>query len=108
MISLDCSGRVSPPYEDSFFYTVLSLGRIFQWQLLSKLPGLYCNRTWDGWLCWDDTPAGVTAYQNCPDYFPDFDVTGKVLVSLMIFVIQMPLNYESYIQYFTLTSPFTL
>ncbi|XP_039204829.1 calcitonin gene-related peptide type 1 receptor-like isoform X2 [Crotalus tigris] len=35
--------------------------------------GSYCNRTWDGWLCWDDTPAGKTAEQNCPPYFQDFD-----------------------------------
>ncbi|XP_053119154.1 calcitonin receptor isoform X1 [Hemicordylus capensis] len=40
-----------------------------------KKPGLFCNRTWDGWLCWDDTPAGKLADQNCPDYFPDFDPT---------------------------------
>ncbi|EDL13992.1 calcitonin receptor isoform 1a precursor [Mus musculus] len=40
--------------------------------------GLYCNRTWDGWMCWDDTPAGATAYQHCPDYFPDFDTAEKV------------------------------
>ncbi|XP_052576630.1 calcitonin receptor isoform X1 [Peromyscus californicus insignis] len=40
--------------------------------------GPYCNRTWDGWLCWDDTPAGVTAYQHCPDYFPDFDTAEMV------------------------------
>uniref|UniRef100_A0A8C6RVK2 Calcitonin receptor n=1 Tax=Nannospalax galili TaxID=1026970 RepID=A0A8C6RVK2_NANGA len=40
--------------------------------------GPYCNRTWDGWMCWDDTPAGVTAFQYCPDYFPDFDSTEKV------------------------------
>ncbi|KAJ6666776.1 hypothetical protein lerEdw1_020500 [Lerista edwardsae] len=39
--------------------------------------GLFCNRTWDGWLCWDDTPAGKLADQNCPDYFPDFDPTGR-------------------------------
>ncbi|XP_077124286.1 calcitonin receptor [Ranitomeya variabilis] len=39
--------------------------------------GLYCNRTWDGWLCWDDTPAGTNVTQNCPDYFPDFDTTEK-------------------------------
>ncbi|XP_076864903.1 calcitonin gene-related peptide type 1 receptor isoform X2 [Brachyhypopomus gauderio] len=39
--------------------------------------GLYCNRTWDGWLCWDDTPAGTFASQNCPNYFPDFDPTEK-------------------------------
>ncbi|XP_039179981.1 calcitonin receptor-like isoform X7 [Crotalus tigris] len=40
-----------------------------------KKKGLYCNRTWDGWLCWDDTPAGEYADQNCPDYFQDFDPT---------------------------------
>uniref|UniRef100_A0A8C7BF12 Calcitonin receptor n=1 Tax=Neovison vison TaxID=452646 RepID=A0A8C7BF12_NEOVI len=40
--------------------------------------GPYCNRTWDGWLCWDDTPAGVLSHQYCPDYFPDFDPTEKV------------------------------
>ncbi|KAG5842626.1 hypothetical protein ANANG_G00179610 [Anguilla anguilla] len=39
--------------------------------------GPYCNRTWDGWLCWDDTPAGTYAYQNCPNYFADFDSTEK-------------------------------
>ncbi|XP_030644384.1 calcitonin gene-related peptide type 1 receptor [Chanos chanos] len=40
--------------------------------------GPYCNRTWDGWLCWDDTPAGTYTFQNCPNYFPDFDSTEKV------------------------------
>ncbi|KAK2886996.1 hypothetical protein Q8A67_015224 [Cirrhinus molitorella] len=40
--------------------------------------GPYCNRTWDGWLCWDDTSAGTYTSQNCPNYFPDFDSTEKV------------------------------
>ncbi|XP_038627518.1 calcitonin receptor [Tachyglossus aculeatus] len=39
--------------------------------------GLFCNRTWDGWLCWGDTPAGRVSIQNCPDYFPDFDPSEK-------------------------------
>ncbi|XP_035807407.2 calcitonin gene-related peptide type 1 receptor [Amphiprion ocellaris] len=39
--------------------------------------GLYCSHTWDGWLCWDDTPAETYASQNCPDYFADFDSTEK-------------------------------
>ncbi|KAF7656563.1 hypothetical protein LDENG_00039430 [Lucifuga dentata] len=39
--------------------------------------GLYCSRNWDGWLCWDDTPAGIYTSQNCPNYFPDFDSTEK-------------------------------
>ncbi|XP_004389715.1 calcitonin receptor [Trichechus manatus latirostris] len=40
--------------------------------------GPYCNRTWDGWMCWDDTPAGVMLSATCPDYFPDFDSSEKV------------------------------
>ncbi|XP_029369952.1 calcitonin gene-related peptide type 1 receptor isoform X2 [Echeneis naucrates] len=39
--------------------------------------GLYCRRNWDGWLCWDDTPAGTHTSQNCPNYFGDFDPTEK-------------------------------
>uniref|UniRef100_A0A3Q0T254 Calcitonin receptor-like a n=1 Tax=Amphilophus citrinellus TaxID=61819 RepID=A0A3Q0T254_AMPCI len=34
--------------------------------------GPVCNMTWDGWLCWDESEAGVKE-QNCPDYFDDFD-----------------------------------
>lgn len=41
--------------------------------------GAYCNRTWDGWMCWDDTPAGTLGMQNCPNYFPDFDPTEKAV-----------------------------
>lgn len=37
-----------------------------------------CNRTWDGWLCWDDTQAGVISDQHCPDYFQDFDPSGLI------------------------------
>ncbi|XP_026055573.1 calcitonin gene-related peptide type 1 receptor-like [Carassius auratus] len=40
-------------------------------------PGPYCNRTWDGWLCWGDSAPG-TALQLCPAYFHDFDPTEKV------------------------------
>ncbi|KAM6899566.1 calcitonin gene-related peptide type 1 receptor [Xenentodon cancila] len=40
---------------------------------------LYCNRTWDGWLCWEDTLAGTYTYQNCPNYFEDFDPTEKAI-----------------------------
>ncbi|XP_034017410.1 calcitonin gene-related peptide type 1 receptor [Thalassophryne amazonica] len=39
--------------------------------------GPYCSRNWDGWLCWDDTPAGTYTSQNCPNYFADFDPTEK-------------------------------
>ncbi|XP_034401358.1 LOW QUALITY PROTEIN: calcitonin gene-related peptide type 1 receptor [Cyclopterus lumpus] len=39
--------------------------------------GLHCSRNWDGWLCWDDTAAGIYTSQNCPNYFVDFDPTEK-------------------------------
>ncbi|XP_051946981.1 calcitonin gene-related peptide type 1 receptor [Xyrauchen texanus] len=39
--------------------------------------GPYCNRTWDGWLCWGDSAPG-TAVQPCPSYFQDFDPSEKV------------------------------
>ncbi|XP_062247343.1 calcitonin gene-related peptide type 1 receptor [Platichthys flesus] len=39
--------------------------------------GTYCNRTWDGWLCWGDSTPG-TAMQMCPAYFHDFDPAEKV------------------------------
>ncbi|XP_068589054.1 calcitonin gene-related peptide type 1 receptor isoform X1 [Cebidichthys violaceus] len=39
--------------------------------------GHFCNRTWDGWLCWGDTAPG-TAMQMCPEYFFDFDAAEKV------------------------------
>uniref|UniRef100_UPI00358E8536 calcitonin gene-related peptide type 1 receptor-like isoform X2 n=1 Tax=Myxine glutinosa TaxID=7769 RepID=UPI00358E8536 len=45
---------------------------------LPNKEGTFCNRTWDGWLCWEDTPAGEVSVQKCPDYFPDFDPTEKV------------------------------
>lgn len=53
--------------------------------VLSALLGPFCNRTWDGWLCWDDTPAGKVSVQNCPDYFPDFDPTGKGFLPTTVF-----------------------
>uniref|UniRef100_A0A8C6UF52 Calcitonin receptor n=1 Tax=Neogobius melanostomus TaxID=47308 RepID=A0A8C6UF52_9GOBI len=39
--------------------------------------GPFCNRTWDGWLCWGDTVPG-TVMQMCPEYFRDFDPGEKV------------------------------
>ncbi|XP_057633077.1 calcitonin receptor isoform X1 [Chionomys nivalis] len=74
------------PTNEAFLHTIgrkkLLEAQYGCYDRIQELPpyegeGPYCNRTWDGWLCWDDTPAGVTAYQNCPDYFPDFDVTEK-------------------------------
>ncbi|GCC20416.1 hypothetical protein chiPu_0018976, partial [Chiloscyllium punctatum] len=37
----------------------------------------YCNRTWDGWLCWDDASAKSMSAQHCPDYYQVFDPAEK-------------------------------
>ncbi|KAJ3585993.1 hypothetical protein NHX12_012395 [Muraenolepis orangiensis] len=39
--------------------------------------GSFCNRTWDGWLCWGDAAPG-TILQMCPEYYNDFDPAEKV------------------------------
>ncbi|XP_034533572.1 calcitonin gene-related peptide type 1 receptor-like isoform X2 [Notolabrus celidotus] len=43
----------------------------------TNTTGVECNTTWDGWLCWDETKAGVTTEQSCPDYYEDFDPHAK-------------------------------
>ncbi|XP_066302119.1 calcitonin gene-related peptide type 1 receptor-like isoform X1 [Branchiostoma lanceolatum] len=45
--------------------------------------GVFCNRTWDGWGCWGDTPAGTVAELNCPDFFPDFDTSLRASKTCM-------------------------
>ncbi|KAM4563024.1 calcitonin gene-related peptide type 1 receptor isoform 2-T2 [Odontesthes bonariensis] len=50
-------------------------------KIINDLPqtgqGPYCNRTWDGWMCWGDSAPG-TAMQMCPTYFHDFDPNERV------------------------------
>nr|XP_024216449.1 calcitonin gene-related peptide type 1 receptor-like isoform X1 [Halyomorpha halys] len=38
-----------------------------------NLEGSYCEATWDGWSCWQETPAGTTAYAHCPKFITGFD-----------------------------------
>nr|6ZIS_A Chain A, Maltose/maltodextrin-binding periplasmic protein,Receptor activity-modifying protein 1,Calcitonin gene-related peptide type 1 receptor [synthetic construct]7P0I_A Chain A, Maltose/maltodextrin-binding periplasmic protein,Receptor activity-modifying protein 1,Calcitonin gene-related peptide type 1 receptor [synthetic construct] len=45
---------------------------------IQQAEGVYCQRTWDGWLCWNDVAAGTESMQLCPDYFQDFDPSEKV------------------------------
>lgn len=36
-----------------------------------------CEATWDGFSCWDRTPAGTVVYQQCPVYMERSDVSGS-------------------------------
>ncbi|XP_057686196.1 calcitonin gene-related peptide type 1 receptor isoform X2 [Corythoichthys intestinalis] len=42
-------------------------------QCKTQRTGPKCNMTWDGWLCWDETEAGLITEQHCPDYYKDLD-----------------------------------
>lgn len=44
--------------------------------------GLYCEGTYDTWLCWPHTPAGTVAYLNCPDFIPGFKKERKYSLSI--------------------------
>ncbi|XP_071545489.1 uncharacterized protein [Panulirus ornatus] len=33
----------------------------------------FCPSTFDGWSCWNDTPAGETTYSPCPYFITGFD-----------------------------------
>lgn len=61
-----------------------------------------CNRTWDGWLCWDDTKAGYTTEQHCPDYFQDFDPSGD---SLKLAPLAYHYSTSKNTQWFTVAMP---
>ncbi|KAI1305977.1 Calcitonin gene-related peptide type 1 receptor [Halotydeus destructor] len=60
-------------------YTDIDTGQAFDLcfeTVLSKpLPPndtLYCPRTFDGWACWNNTPAGEYAYVPCPSFVTGF------------------------------------
>nr|XP_027201108.1 calcitonin receptor-like isoform X2 [Dermatophagoides pteronyssinus] len=39
----------------------------------SDLAKPYCERTFDGWTCFNDTPAGEVSYFPCPDFVYGFN-----------------------------------
>uniref|UniRef100_A0A3B1J9T4 G-protein coupled receptors family 2 profile 1 domain-containing protein n=1 Tax=Astyanax mexicanus TaxID=7994 RepID=A0A3B1J9T4_ASTMX len=54
----------------------------------------HCSRFWDGWLCWDETPAGTYASQSCPD-FPTFDTSGEAHKAINTLTIWISSQYQS-------------
>jgi len=42
--------------------------------------GVYCPLTFDGFSCWNYTPAGDTAYLPCPYFITGFDTRRKCIV----------------------------
>ena len=46
-----------------------------------SLAGLFCNRTFDRYACWPDTPAGSVVNISCPFYLPWYDKGKKTLLA---------------------------
>lgn len=42
----------------------------FTFSLFAFLAGLFCNRSFDRYACWPDTPAGSVVNISCPFYLP--------------------------------------
>ncbi|XP_042364489.1 glucagon receptor-like [Plectropomus leopardus] len=42
--------------------------------------GLFCNRTFDRYACWPDTPAGSLVNISCPFYLPWYDKVSQGVV----------------------------
>lgn len=59
----------------------LTMFLCFVFNIIHTIPmcylGQYCAGTFDGWLCWPDTPVGSFAYERCPDFITGFDPTRK-------------------------------
>ncbi|CAG9781984.1 unnamed protein product [Diatraea saccharalis] len=55
-------------------YTVnTSHSKIDNENSIDSFDGVWCPRTFDGFSCWDETPAGFTTYQPCPEFVIGFD-----------------------------------
>lgn len=44
--------------------------------------------TFDGWSCWPNTPAGTTAYAQCPNFITGFDASRKFFFYITSFTVQ--------------------
>jgi len=40
------------------------------------IAAVSCEATWDGFSCWDRTPADSVVHQQCPEYLPRSDLNG--------------------------------
>ncbi|KAK7898782.1 hypothetical protein WMY93_019635 [Mugilogobius chulae] len=59
-VTLDCPGR--PPQAHHAWYTY-TFKRVWHTYTFKRL---HCGAEWDGFLCWEHTPAGGVASQKCP------------------------------------------
>uniref|UniRef100_A0A3Q1BTH1 Glucagon receptor-like n=1 Tax=Amphiprion ocellaris TaxID=80972 RepID=A0A3Q1BTH1_AMPOC len=59
---------------------LLSNRYLFSVFLSVLLAGLFCNRTFDRYACWPDTPAGSMVNISCPLYLPWYDKVSQGVV----------------------------
>lgn len=55
------------PTSNSLFFFLTS------WDFFFLFADLFCNRTFDRYACWPDSPAGSMVNLSCPFYLPWYD-----------------------------------
>lgn len=57
----------------------------------------YCEKVWDGVICWNETKAGETASHPCPDYYMNiFDISRK---KVSLFYLRIMSKLSLYISF---------
>uniref|UniRef100_A0A8D3C4H3 Glucagon receptor-like n=1 Tax=Scophthalmus maximus TaxID=52904 RepID=A0A8D3C4H3_SCOMX len=59
---------------------------------------VFCNRTFDKYACWPDTPAGSVVNISCPFYLPWFDKGKKDFYNLRDLIPQKMISVDLYLQ----------
>ena len=65
----------------------------------------FCERTFDGWTCFNDTPAGQVVYFQCPNFIYGFNPQSESLHNANIgywLILWLP-NYQSDLAHKTCT-----
>ncbi|XP_057682250.1 glucagon receptor-like [Corythoichthys intestinalis] len=73
------SGKV---LEETYYKWMQYKGECFQMIEIEPTPqgGLFCNRTFDRYACWPDSPAGSLVNISCPFYLPWYDQVSHGMV----------------------------
>uniref|UniRef100_A0A3Q4I5S5 G-protein coupled receptors family 2 profile 1 domain-containing protein n=1 Tax=Neolamprologus brichardi TaxID=32507 RepID=A0A3Q4I5S5_NEOBR len=66
--------------------------RLHTFILFLLKSGLFCNRTFDRYACWPDTPAGVMINISCPFYLPWYDKGNNKKLSVSVSLSFFPFS----------------
>ncbi|KAF3853464.1 hypothetical protein F7725_014152 [Dissostichus mawsoni] len=77
-MSLQCAMASGKVLEETYLKWVQYKDDCVRMIENEPLPqGLFCNRTFDRYACWPDTPAGSMVNISCPFYLPWYDKVSQ-------------------------------